>query len=203
MKTRQEIQSEGGRDHSQSDGGCQWWYRWKAFMASSLPPLFPFPLSSALSRGWYDLADYKTPLPCVSLLSVPGWGYRSHSPGACECVSGVRKQGWRKRRSEQEREEGSMNESVCEIRAGKLVEAPGHKQHYCLQRSWGCPRGKCRRQARAHTHTHIHVLHTLTDIVYVCMFQCLRPCRPYFLYLECVSYAHHRWCPYKVHVLFV
>lgn len=29
------------------------------------------------------------------------------------------KQGWRKRRSEQEQEEGTMNESVCEIRAGK------------------------------------------------------------------------------------
>lgn len=44
--------------------------------------------------------------------------------------------------SEQGQEEGSMKESVCEIRAGKLMEAMGHNQHHCLQRSRGYPRGK-------------------------------------------------------------
>lgn len=139
-------------------------------MASFLPPLFPFPLSSALSRGWYDLADYKTPLPCVSLLSVPGWGYRSHSPGVCECVSGVRKQGCRKGQLVEKSERKDVWKRVC-VRSelGKLVEATGHNQHHCLQRSWGFPKGKCRQQAHTHTHAHIHVLHIHSLTLSMCV----------------------------------
>ncbi|GAA6099539.1 uncharacterized [Tachysurus ichikawai] len=42
-------------------------------IATPVPvPLSSFPLSLTFSRGWYNLADYKTPLPCASPLSVPG-----------------------------------------------------------------------------------------------------------------------------------
>lgn len=50
-------------------------------------PLSSFPLSLTFSHAWYNLADYKTPLPCASPLSVPGWSYRSDAPEEFERVS--------------------------------------------------------------------------------------------------------------------
>lgn len=58
--------------------------------ASILVPLISFPLPMTFLRGWYNLADYKTPLPCASPLSVPGWSYRSDAPEEYESVSGER-----------------------------------------------------------------------------------------------------------------
>lgn len=130
-------------------------------IAAPVPlPLFFFPLSLTFFCGWYNLADYKTPLPCASPLSVPGWSYWSDAPEEYESVS-----------EEREKKRGRQKVWVTEKERGKKKETASGRQKDTIDTTvYSERRGKCQKHAHLltnkHSYTHMFISFAYTISVH-------------------------------------